>query len=43
MNDELFGDWIDEFLSEQTEDEYALFDDDYDANFTDDYGVNGYE
>lgn len=43
MGDNLFGDWIDQFLSEESDDTDALFDDDYDAQFAEDYGVNGYE
>jgi len=43
MNDDLNADWIDQFLSEESDDTSALFDDDYDAQFAEDYGVNGYE
>lgn len=43
MNDQLFGDWIDEFLNEQLEDDSDLYDDAHLDQFTEDYGVNGYE
>ena len=43
MNDDLNADWIDQFLSESSDDTSTLFDDDYDAQFAEDYGVNGYE
>lgn len=43
MNDDINADWIDQFLSEESDDTSALFDDDHDAYFAEDYGVNGYE
>ena len=43
MNDDIFGDWIDDFLSEENEQEDLFFDDIEQAEFTDDNGVNGYD
>ena len=43
MNDDIFGDWIDDFLSEENEQEDLFFDDIEQAEFADDKGVNGYD
>jgi hypothetical protein len=43
MNDDVNADWIDQLLSDESDDTSTLFDDDHDAHFAEDYGVNGYE